>query len=302
MRSLKILTAAAAVGLPWTAAHGATVLLTTGHNGSWLNASWGTPAAAPTTGNDYVMVNYNSPTETIIRTSPAGGTGDGNTTFPGLSLSTSPNTRLLIKQLVNQGASIDGDPGTPGAQGTLIFNGGRSSFAPNSSTGAGRAGFNATTIQVNAPTIIDATDLGLDFIYNGALAGSGALTIQKELPSMTNRSRTTFFSAGTYTGAITVNDLSTLDFDSPTPQFGGLVNLVGTGQLNVDNDITFIFGTLTAGGTPVPEGSYTTAPSGFENALTFCAGATLTIAPIPEPTALASLGALGLLMLRRRTV
>ncbi len=286
----------------------ATFTQTVGGSPSWLNDIWGTPAAAPSAGNDYVMALIAPNTETIVRTSPRGGTGDGNTTFPGLSLTVTANTRFLIKQLVNQGATIDGDPLTPGAQGTLILNGGRVSFAPNSSTGAGRAGLNLSSIQVNSNVIFDNTDLGLGIIYNAPLAGSGNITIQKETGAMVNRAVTTFGSAGSYTGTITVNSFNTLDFETTTALFNGAVVLssgANNGQLNVRNGITFVEGDLLAGAAVVPVGVYTGASLDALNttlgATYFVGAGTLTVVPIPEPASLALLAVgAGAMLLRRR--
>ena len=108
-----------------------------GSSDNWNDALWGSPAAVPTAGNDYVMADFGAGIDLRIL-------DNAGNTFAGDSLTVVSDTVLIMKQENNPTATINGN---------LILDGGRLLHGPNSVTSST---FDATQFVVNSSSSIAA--------------------------------------------------------------------------------------------------------------------------------------------------
>ncbi len=221
-------------------------------NIDWNAAMWDTPAAAPTTGNDYftAVVGAN-----LFRISADG----SDSTFLGDSITTIQGTRALVKLTDGGTAIIDGD---------FILEGGVLSYGPGS--GAPTATLQVEDFVVSSTgSTINVNNVASRFIIDGTLTGSGDLTIDKELDGDTSNSTVEFTRIDDFTGPLTVADGMDLDFGQASYEFTNQVSL-GEGSVLTINDgqtLTFTRGQLLGSNDSIiPVGVYAdTALNDLEN-------------------------------------
>lgn len=273
----------AAAALAAGSAQAATITMTV-DNIDWNDSMWGSPAGAPTSGNDYVTaVTGNN----IVRIS-ADGT---SSTFGGDSLEVISGTRGLMKN-VSSTATINGD---------LIISGGLVDHAPNSQSGGGLTGtLDVTNLVINGTgSELEGSIYTDRFTIDGTLTGAGSLLLSG------NRTNSEMFFTGisNYTGALTVGSstgLFTVGFGvdytfSNTFTLGSNTAL----ELASGQTLTFGSGDLIAGVTTIADGTYSGAALDALGANFVNSGGTLVVGAIPEPST-ALLGSLGALLLLRR--
>ncbi len=231
-----------------TTAHADTIVQTVG-NIDWNAAMWGTPAAAPTAGNDYVSA-------TGVQDERFRISADGlSSTFGGDSLTVVPGTRALMKNQSGATATINGD---------FILDGGRLSFGPNGGPHTGTLDV-VNFVVGGTGSFIDPSSSVSALTIDGILTGSGDLLITPE--NGTNTKTVTFTEVGDYTGNLTVSSTILLDFNVDH-EFTGSLTLDGSAILYVDQTLTFQAGNLVADGIVIPPGTYSGA-SIFDLGLNF---------------------------------
>jgi Bacterial TSP3 repeat len=239
----------------FTIAHGETFIQTVGDL-DWNAAMWGTPASAPTTGNDYVSAT--GVTNNRFRISATGTAS----TFGGSSVTVITGTRALMKNQNGAISSLSGD---------FTLNGGRLSHAPNNGPHAGV--LDVTNFIVSGTgSIVDINGTS-SLTIDGVLNGNGDLLLK---PELTAGGTISFTGISGYTGALTVQAPVRLDFGADYT-FTSSLTLQTTAILNVDQSLTFEFGKLVANGVQIPVGTYTGGDisalgANFENG-----GGTLTV-------------------------
>lgn len=242
----------------FTTARADTITQTVG-NLDWNAAMWGTPAAVPITGNDYVSAVVGS--EIRFRLSANGAAS----TFGGSSITVVSGSRALMKNQNGTTSTLNGD---------FTLDGGRLSHAPNT------PGTHAGTLDV-ANFIVSGTGSFIDingstiFTIDGTLTGSGDLLLKPELGS-TPAGTVSFTGISGYSGAITVQTPVTLDFGSGYT-FTNSLTLQTTAKLNVDQTLTFEQGDLVANGVTIPQGVYTGSGITALGANFIDGGGTLTV-------------------------
>jgi alpha-glucosidase len=278
----------------------AATITMTASNASWLYAMWGSPAAEPTAGNDYILAYVGSTNPGLVRVSPKGSSGNGNTIFPGDSITVPSQCRFLMKQYGGEYATIKDDgTNTGNGIGNLIMNEGSrmSSGANNGNPGATLiTSLNLGQLIINGSNVLYDNNNGqAGCNINGILTGAGNLNLAKESGN-SGRFLATFKSVGIFTGILTANPYIDLAFGSNTVFIGG-VTLAGTGPSNgtlkVDKALQFNSGKLVANGVAVPTGVYSgvslTALNNNLGAVYFVdGGGTLTVgqvtkAYLPQP-------------------
>jgi hypothetical protein len=247
----------------------AAVIEQTVDNQSWLNAVWGSPAAAPTTANDYVtaLVGTN-----LVRTSPAGGVAGGDADFTGNSLTVVTGTRLLMKQENGQTAAINGGGGD------LVMSGGRLSGAPNS--GSNNITLDVHQLVISSNSHIDLAASAATLTIDGTLTGPGDLLIDYESGSNADGRAVSFASVSGYTGAIVVNDGVDIDFGADCT-FSKSMTLGSGSVLHVDQTLTFGGGLFDGVNGAVAEGVYSGAALAALGANYTDGGGTLVVSEAP---------------------
>lgn len=213
---------------------------------SWLDAIWGTPVAVPTAGNNYIAITGAS---AVLRSSPALTKLNGDSDFPGDTLTIPAGGRLVLKQLGTETAALNGGAGN------LVLDGGRLSLGPSKSS--------VTTMNflLNEITIsgtgsrIDLNNAAAGLPIQGTLRGAGDVLINYDGQTPSGRF-VSFDAVSDYSGTITMGNAMGLDFNSDHV-FAGGVKLEGSAFLHVDQELTFSFPLLRdAGSGPVPVGDY----------------------------------------------
>jgi hypothetical protein len=236
--------------------HGASITQTV-WDLDWNAAMWGTPAAAPTTGNDYVTAIGGNNTVRISATGVA-------STFGGSSLTVSSGTRALMKNQNGAIATLNGD---------VILAGGRLSYGPN--TGPHSGTLDLVNLVVNGTgSVIDPSSGAATLTIDGTLTGAGALTIRPE--NGTNARTVKFNGINAYTGALTVQSPIQLEFGAGYI-FTNSLTLQTTAKFNVNQAFSFEEGKLVANGVTIPAGSYTGASLTALGASFVDGGGTLTV-------------------------
>lgn len=265
-------------------AQASTITLTTG-NQDWNGAYWGSPAATPTSGNDYVTADG------LNVRMPA---GSGSSTFGGGSLTIVANSVGLMKSgssTATVTATVNGDFTLAGGQLQLGPNGGESSNLS--------ATLAASHFYVTANSSIALGNAAGTLTVAADLSGSGDLSFTDSNDQVADG--VTFSGLSAYTGAITVGDSThglTLNFASGDYTFTNSLTLAGDSVLNVNGGQTFTFasGDLVAGGNAVAAGTYTASSLGAN----FTGDGNIVVSSVPEPASLALLGMGGLLLIKRR--
>lgn len=230
----------------------ADTILQTVNNIGWTEAVWGSPAAVPTAGNDYVMVG------TLGSPSTLRGLNNGEN-FAGNSFTVDNNCKWLNKA---KGALIKIKDGS----GSVICNqGAHIQCAPNWGGGTGApTTWDCGDFVVNGYTLMYTNNELTQFRIAGTLTGAGDIRIQTEGDNAGgNGSIWTFEAVSGYTGTITVGNPMILDFDSTVRLAGGIVLEAAAGgaagRINVDQMINVSEGQLVVNGVIVPLGSYSGA-------------------------------------------
>jgi hypothetical protein len=207
-----------------TTAHADTITQTM-DNIDWNAAMWGTPAAAPTPGNDYVTA--------LVGTNRFRISADGtSSTFAGDSLTVATGTRALMK-------NTDGTTATIG--GNLTMDGGLLSLAANS-VGSATLDVSQFIVTTNGAHI-DVANNGMTLTIAGTLTGPGDILIDYESGTNAGTRAISFADINAYTGAITVNDQMDIDFGADYI-FSNFLDLSSGSVLNVDQTLTFDEGDL----------------------------------------------------------
>ncbi|QTN32396.1 hypothetical protein HZ994_08660 [Akkermansiaceae bacterium] len=265
----------------------AAVITQTVSNQDWDNAIWGSPAALPTAGNDYVTLGAG----TILRMN--NDLAGSNSTFAGDSLTVSPGARVLLKN-INSSSTINGD---------IIMQG---ALMDHGANGPGSATLNATNLVVSGNNEFA---LGLTNIFNinATLTGSGNLFFA-ERDNNENTNRVSISGISAYTGTITVGDTPnsyaalnadfglTIDF-GVNYHFQDTFTLLNSSILQVNNGQTLTFneGDLLDGITAIGPGTYTANTLGSS----FSGNGSIVVIPEPSAALLGAFGALVLLLRRR---
>jgi hypothetical protein len=276
-----------------------------GTNGNWnTRAIWGTPAATPTAGNDYVTgTGFAAAGATNLGVSVTGRIRDtGVAPFAGNSLTIVSGSELLLKNLANATSTAN-----------IILNGGVIRYAPTGGSAATLAG----NLNVAAESWLG-TNNGVvtTFTVASAITGNSILHIAAGSGDSSNLSSTISFTGdlsgftgtfnlggGTRTGG--AKD-ATLDFgqDYFLPGVALVMGQTASADfLNLDQNLTF--GSFSFASTALPAGTYSAANLNtlFGNGGQFIdlAGThTLTVVPEPSAAALLAGAGCGLAALGRR--
>lgn len=284
MKNTVLLTLAA--GLLAASGYADTILQSAGGSADWTDAIWGSPAAVPSAGNDYVTDVAGG---AYVRIGASG----GSTTFAGNSLTVT--TRALSKMQDGAVATLNGD---------IILDGGWFSFAPNSGASLANSTFainnldvvNNSTMSVGSFTAVSAID--------GTLKGSGNLLFYLENASHATADQyISFTGISGYTGALTVTEKLGIEFGTDYT-FSNTVTLQDADSfLNVNSGQTLTFGE----GLLVDNANGTVAPGTYTGTALDALGANYvnnggTIVVIPEPATISMIAMMGggLLFIRRR--
>ena len=256
-------------------AQGALILQTQdagGFGSDWNVAIWGSPAAAPTSGNDYATDGND------VRNT-------NNVTFGGDTLRVDAGSTVITKQdaTVTGGWFLNGGTITNGDRGNLYTIGG--------------------DVAVQAASIIQSTKGSLSF--TGQLLGGADLSVNF-LGEGVDDQYISFEGGGAYSGTITAGETAdTKNFDGWELRLAqSLANatvVIGADtSYDLSNSIT-VAG-FTADSVTLSAGTYDATDLANAGISSFVDnGGTLTIAAIPEPSALLFLGSLlGLLAVWRR--
>ena len=273
-------------------------------NSDWnTHALWGSPAAVPTAGNNYLTANLGgAASSTGLGSSVTTRVRDtGVNPFAGDSLTISSSTELLLK---NNNTTTTGN---------VILNGGTVRFAPSGGTLATLAG----TLNVAADSYLGlAGSVNQTFTVNSAITGSGVLHLAAGNTASTVQPILTLALGGDLSGFNGVLNLgggtstsgsinATLDFNlNYTLPFVAFVmgQSASADVVNLDQNVTF--GSFTFGSTSLAAGTYTaTDLNGLVgNGSQFIdGGGTLTVVPEPSTFAMLTAG-LTLLAIRRRRI
>lgn len=268
---------------------------------AWNSAVWGSPAAAPTSGNTYRVVAgtiASSDTKMLSGLSVTGRVRafSGSTAFAGGSLEILSGAELLIKDTL---------PATFNAN--IVLNGGIIRSSPNTAGAATLTG----TLNVVADSYMGVVHGGAcQLVVNSTITGSSAI----RLLGGDGGAHTIGFGGdlSAFTGTLDIGgggSKITVDVNQ-SYNLGGasLVMRSGTADiLNLDGNMTIGF--FSFAGTVLDTGTYSIAAlnSTFGNGSQFTGAGSLTIAAIPEPSTYTLvlgcvvLGAVSLRRFRRRT-
>lgn len=270
----------------------------------WNDAIWGSPAALPIGGNNYVSAvglaassstSLGAGTDVTGRVRAYGG-ANGNPTFVGGSLTLVPGTELLIK---DNGATYTAN---------LILNGGIVRMSPNSAGSLTLAGM----ISVFSDSVLGLVQASPNNTFRIASTITGSSTLR--LATGQNTGHTITFDDGAglslngFSGTFDVGGGSAsaiVDFNwNYNMSLAGLRmgNYSTADVLNLDGNISV--GSFSFGGASLPGGIYDTSTLNgmFGNGSQFSGLGTLTVIAVPEPSsmALACFGGLLMVAARRR--
>ena len=262
---------------------------------NWNSAIWGSPAAAPTTGNDYVTASgLFASGSTGLGANVTGRIRESGTTFGGDSVTISSATEILMKQ--NNGSTSNGD---------VIMNGGVIRLSPDNAGSAILAG----TLNITSSSVLGVVQhvaAGTTLTISSTVTGSGDMRLAAANTSNSTVTNHAIVFSGNLTGysgtidvgggnqALTLNLAQAYNLPDLTLTYG---NHSSADILNLTHNIAI--GAFSFGATQLDVGTYTAAQlnSLFGSGSQFTGANTLTV--IPEPgTAL--LGLFGMLALLRR--
>ena len=255
----------------------------------WNNAIWGSPAAAPTSGNDYVSDTGVSNSRLRI-----GADGSG-ATFGGDSLTLVSGTRALSKMQGTATGTINGD---------FILAGGWLSFAPNNGGSLANTTLNVVNFNVTAGSTLSVGSYTAVSTIDGILTGSGDIQFYLENAAHATPDQSVLFTdVSGYTGALTVTEKLGIEFGVDYT-FSNTVTLQDADSfliVNGSQTLTFAEGTLVdnVNGTVAP-GTYTGASLDALGANYVNNGGTIVVIPEPATIGLIAVMGGGLLFVRRR--
>ena len=271
-----------------------------GVNSDYSAALYGTPAAAPTAGNNYVTaanLGGGGTTDGIayttrIRINDVTNTANAGTinTFQGNSLELVGGVELLDKTLGGNGASVN-----------LILDGG--SLFDEAANANGTTSL-AGSIQVNTGV----ATLGLDqsgsavLNVNSVITGTGTLALFGFLGNTPNTVNLNG-NINAFDGTFNLSTGGTYDITTNAVAAGATLNVSQTSAVvDLTNNLTL--GGLVDGSTTIHAGTYTAAQlntlDGNSDFVDASNSKTVTVIPEPQIGALVLLGMGGLLLIRRR--
>ena len=270
----KLLLLPLAAGLLAASAQAATInqTIAVGSGDEWNDTVWGSPAASPTSGNDYVSaLDLRNTSDTV---------------FAGGSLTLNSGSEFTAKT----DATVAGG---------WTLNGGSLKVGDN---GATRTFGGDVTVQSGSTILAEKGS----FIFTDELLGSGPLSVNFDHSTGSSTKSVLFNGGGSYSGTITVGQSASGTRDG----FLGLgssltsASLVFTNSADVSYDLSgaITVAGFTADAVTLGAGTYTAGDLNIEGITSFIDnGGTLTVIPEPSTFALmaGALG-LGLVMLRRR--
>jgi hypothetical protein len=270
---------------------------------SWNSALWGTPAAAPTSGNTYVTAGgFFAATPNNLGTSVTGRVRDNGTTFLGDSLTVVSGTEILLK-------SISGGTSTA----NLILDGGAIRYSPNSAGSTTLAGnldvlsesYLGVAQTSNSTLLVTSTVTGDSLLHlsaGGNTTGGAPVMTLSFAGDLSGFTGTFDIGGGTGNTGGATSVVLRLDFnqDYNLSMVDFLMGTHGTNdQLNLDQNITV--GSFTFGTTSLTAGDYTAADlnTQFGTGSQFLGEGILTVVPEPSAVLFGGLGALAFLRRRR---
>jgi len=262
---------------------------------NWNSAIWGSPAAAPTTGNDYVTAGglFGS-SSTALGANVTGRIRESGTTFAGDSVTISSATEILMKQ--NNGSSSNGD---------VILDGGVIRLSPDNAGSAILTG----TLNVTSSSVLGVVQheaAGTTLTISSTVTGSADMRLAAANTVNSSVHNLAIVFSGNLTGysgtidvgggnrALTLNLAEAYNLPDLMLTYG---NHSSADILNLTHNIAI--GAFSFGANQLDAGTYTASQLNglFGSGSQFIGSSTLTV--IPEPTA-ALLGSLGMLILLRR--
>ena len=212
----------------------ATTITQTVSNVDWNSAMWGTPAAAPASGNDYIS------DLATVRIAAAG----SSSTFGGDSLTVISGTKALIKLNNGNTATINGN---------LILGGGFLTHGPNANS---HAILDVTQLVIQSDSDIGCANVGLTLTIDGTLTGSGDITIVHDGGSAGGTRKVVFNAISNYVGTINVTEGMDIGFGEDYT-FSSPLSLSDGSVLTVDHTFVFAAGDLIGTNGAVAAGIYT---------------------------------------------
>ena len=261
---------------------GGALYVQTVDNIDWNAAMWGSPASAPTAGNNYESAAVGGNNRFRISASGA------SSTFAGDNLTLVTGTTALNKTLNGNTSTVTG---------TLTLDGGNIVHAPNAGSIATLAtgGF----VVTGTGSTIGLAYTGNSLSITGGLSGTGDLLLDYQDVGAVISRTLSFGSVGAYTGTISVTEKVQLDFGSDV-DFGGNLAIDSDSFLNIDQSITIARDALTFDGSVIAAGIYSGTDLTDLGAGFLDGGGTLTVLPEPSSIALLGLGGAMALLRRRR--
>ncbi len=262
----------------------AVTIFQTVENIDWNSAMWGTPAAAPTAGNDYVTTSGN--TRIPANTS--------NSTFGGDSLTVVSGSSALMK---NSGS-------TSTINGAFNLDGGLLNLGPNGGVDSNLSGtldvasFNVTGIGSQ----IQIGNAGGNLTVTSALSGTGNLDLVGANSQIVDI--VSFNGLSSYSGAISLGTSGalTLGFGTSSYTFSNALTIFDTSvlQVNSGQTLTFNLGDLVDPNGAVAAGTYTGGDLNALGSNYANNGGTIVVVPEPSGAILSLLGLGSLCLVRRR--
>ncbi|MFA6287350.1 MAG: PEP-CTERM sorting domain-containing protein [Opitutaceae bacterium] len=267
----------------------------------WGTALWGTPAAVPTAGNDYIS---DGAVTSALRTG-----NFSNSTFVGDTLTMRNGASLVVKTtnttanfILESGAVLAmSETGTDTILGSVLVAASQSATFNSGDTGRTLA-FNAVISGAGNIAIAQSTNTGgytgTIRVQNTASTFSGTWTVNSGIFAGTT--------AGAFgTGDFIVNNTGTLDMRANFSGTTSSLTLNTGGLFDLSNGFSYTFETVTVGGTALNAGSYAYTDLSPTLQAFFVSGTdTFTVlSSIPEPSTYAMVGgviALVAAVVRRR--